>query len=106
MAPTTTLATPALDESVNAGRSPSEEGAGFERDDHGSSPGGRAGRSQRRRLGVRMPGPGVGSFADHLAVSIEHDGPDSGIGMGAMCRGQFERPAHVGAVVSTTQRAT
>ncbi len=52
-----------------------------------------------------MPGSGMGAFADYLAISVENDGTDSRIGMGgAVSRRQFEGPAHVGVVVSTTQR--
>ena len=48
----------------------------------------------------------MGTFADHFPVHIKNDGPDSGIGMGAMGRREFKRPAHVGGVVLTTQANT
>ena len=106
MAPTTTLATPA---SMRA----STQGGVRPWNVQGSRvtitvPPRAAGPAavQRHRLGMGMPGTDVGALADDLSVRVEDDGPDSGIGVGAMDRCQFERPAHVGDVVLTTQALT
>jgi hypothetical protein len=79
---------------------------GLERHYHGPAARGRAGGDKSRDFGMGMAGTWVGTLPDHLSVRIKNDGPDSGIGMGAMRCREFKRPAHVGGVVLTTQANT
>jgi hypothetical protein len=53
-----------------------------------------------------LPGTDVRALADDLSLRVEDYGPDAWIGVGATDRRQFERPAHVGDVVLTTQALT
>ena len=66
----------------------------------------RPGRGESYDFGMGMAGTWMGTLADHFSVRIKNDGPDSGIGVGAMRRREFKRPAHVGGVVLTTQANT
>jgi hypothetical protein len=53
-----------------------------------------------------MSGADVGTNANHVSGPIQNDCPDPGIGVRAVGYRQFERPAHEGGVVLTTQAVT
>ncbi len=64
--------------------------------DHGAAGGPVAGLAERDHLGVRPAGPLVAALAHHLAVPVEHDGADVGVGVGRLTdrRGQRDGAAH------------
>jgi hypothetical protein len=53
-----------------------------------------------------MSGADVRTLANHLSGPVQDDCPDPGIGVGTVGYRQFERPAHEGGVVLTTQAVT
>jgi hypothetical protein len=91
---------------IDAGGSPTDEIAGLEGHNHGSSPRAGSGCGQGNDLGVRISGTHVRTLADHLSVPIQHDCPDLRIWVSAVGGRQFERPAHERGVVLTTQAFT
>jgi len=97
---------PGRDEGIDTGWGSTVEGTRFKGDYHRPPPGCGSGCDQSRSFGMGVAWAQMCAFADHFADRVQDECSDSGIGVGTTCPRQFDRPAHVGGVVLTTQSGT
>ena len=87
---------PRRNHSLTARGCPAVVAARLECDDQSPTPGRSSGLGQGADLGMGLAGPSMKPFTDQMAIGIENQGPDKGIGTGVAIskRRQIKGTAH------------